>query len=61
MLHPLLVATACVLAYTAYAFPELGYDMIVRRALSATMDAITFSIVDSIVSLRQFIFGKEEL
>lgn len=50
-LHPLLVASACVLAYTAYTFPELSYDMIVRRALSATMDAITFSIVDSIVSL----------
>lgn len=48
--HPLLEATAIVLAYTAYTFSELSYDMIVRRALSATMDAITFSIVDSIVS-----------
>ncbi|XP_037048828.1 glycosylphosphatidylinositol anchor attachment 1 protein [Bradysia coprophila] len=47
--HPLLVTFASVLGVTVYTFHELPLPLLMERAFKATMNAITFSIVDSII------------
>lgn len=49
LLHPLVVSYVCVLALTWGSFPELDWKLLLVRALKATMDAITFAIVDSMI------------
>lgn len=49
-LHPLIVSYGVVLILTLNAFPELGLLAVAQRAIGATMDALTYSVVDSIVS-----------
>lgn len=54
ILHPLVVAYLAVLGFTWISFAELGFQELAKRALKAMMDALTFSVVDSIVS---YFFG----
>lgn len=61
LLNPLVLAYIAVLVVTAQSFPELAVDMLVKRALAATMDAITFSVVDSIVSIDFISYLKKIL
>lgn len=48
--NPVVVIYLLVLGITWSQFPELSFLAITHRALTASMEAITFSIVDSIVS-----------
>lgn len=50
LLHPLVIAYLAVLGFTWISFAELGFQELIKRALKAMMDALTFSVVDSIVS-----------
>lgn len=50
LLHPLVIAYLAVLGFTWISFVELGFQELAKRALKAMMDALTFSVVDSIVS-----------
>lgn len=50
LLHPLVIAYLAVLGFTWISFAELGFQELTKRALRAMMDALTFSVVDSIVS-----------
>lgn len=43
------MAYTCVLALTWASFPELGLKLLLIRAVKATMDAITFAVVDSMI------------
>lgn len=49
LLHPLIVSYGVVLILTLSAFPELGLLAVAQRAIGATMDALTYSVVDSII------------
>lgn len=49
LLHPLVIGFLAVLGFTWISFAELGFQELAKRALKATMDALTFSVVDSIV------------
>lgn len=53
--NPVVVVYVLVLAMTWSQFPELSFFAITHRALSATMDAVTFAVVDSIVSLIRIV------
>lgn len=44
-----------VLTLTWLSFGELSILLLLKRALTASMDALTFSIVDSIVSKREIL------
>jgi GPI-anchor transamidase subunit GAA1 len=55
-LNPLIASCLVVCVITAFTFPELALNEIVKRAFTATMDAITFSVVDSLVSSWQVLF-----
>jgi GPI-anchor transamidase subunit GAA1 len=50
LLHPLNAVCLAVLGITYATFPEMVLNDIVKRAFTATMDAITFSVVDSLVN-----------
>lgn len=50
VINPLSVAYLVVLGLTWWSFSELSMLALLSRALTATMDAVTFAIVDSIVS-----------
>lgn len=50
LINPLTVAYLIVLSLTWWSFSELSILSVLSRALTATMDAVTFAIVDSIVS-----------
>lgn len=51
IMNPLMVVYWIVLALTWLSFGEINFLALTQRALFASMDALTFSIVDSIVSL----------
>lgn len=51
LLNPLAAAYLTVLATTAISFAELTPKTMIYRALAVTKEAITFSVVDSIVCL----------
>lgn len=51
ILNPLMVVYMIVMALTWVSFEELSIVALAKRALFASMDALTFAIVDSIVSL----------
>lgn len=53
LLSPLMVVYWIVLALTWWSFGELSVLALIKRALFASMDALTFSIVDSIVSINE--------
>lgn len=50
-MNPLMVVYWIVLTLTWLSFGEINFLALTQRALFASMDALTFSIVDSIVSL----------
>uniref|UniRef100_U5EPK2 GPI-anchor transamidase component GPAA1 n=1 Tax=Corethrella appendiculata TaxID=1370023 RepID=U5EPK2_9DIPT len=49
LFHPLCVVYCIVIALTAYSFHELSAENILKKAVKATMDAITYSVVDSMI------------
>ncbi|XP_053950679.1 glycosylphosphatidylinositol anchor attachment 1 protein [Anastrepha ludens] len=49
LLNPIVVIYLLVLWLTLFEFPELALSDVARRAFGATVDAITFSIMDSII------------
>jgi len=49
LINPLTVSYLSVLGLTWWSFSELSVLAILSRALTATMDAVTFAIVDSII------------
>lgn len=49
-MNPLMVMYLIVLILTWWSFGEMSILALAQRALYASMDALTFSIVDSIVS-----------
>lgn len=51
--NPLMIVYVIVLTLTWLSFGELSILMMLKRALVASMDALTFSIVDSIVSEKK--------
>lgn len=58
LLNPLVLIYLIVFAVTAYNFNELTFCGIAARALSATAEAITFSVTDSMVRERKLRFTK---
>lgn len=61
LLNPLVVAYAAVLAMTVYNFPELSVELWAGRALAALAEAITFAVVDSMVSGCDIVLFNEFL
>lgn len=51
LLNPLVVVYVIVLIMSFYEFPELTLQQLFPRALTAAMDAATFALIDSVVSL----------
>ncbi|XP_058833585.1 glycosylphosphatidylinositol anchor attachment 1 protein [Topomyia yanbarensis] len=49
LLHPLMVTYLVLLGVTCALFPELSLKGLLGKALTATMDAITYSVVDSMI------------
>uniref|UniRef100_A0A182TRU7 GPI-anchor transamidase component GPAA1 n=1 Tax=Anopheles melas TaxID=34690 RepID=A0A182TRU7_9DIPT len=49
LINPLVVLYGVLLALTWYLFPELAFKPMLSKALTATMDALTFSVVDSMI------------
>ncbi|XP_055594738.1 glycosylphosphatidylinositol anchor attachment 1 protein [Uranotaenia lowii] len=49
VLHPLTIVYLVLLAVTIHLFPELTIRAATNKALTATMDAITYSVVDSMI------------
>nr|XP_040231731.2 glycosylphosphatidylinositol anchor attachment 1 protein [Anopheles coluzzii] len=49
LINPLVVLYCVLLALTWYLFPELAFKPMLNKALTATMDALTFSVVDSMI------------
>lgn len=53
VVNPLMIVYFIVLTLTWLSFGELSILLLLKRALVASMDALTFSIVDSIVSKKE--------
>lgn len=53
LLNPMCVTYGAVLAATVFSFPEMGPAGWLTRATTATAEAITFAVVDSMVSIRE--------
>lgn len=53
VVNPLMIVYFIVLTLTWLSFEELSILLLLKRALVASMDALTFSIVDSIVSKKE--------
>lgn len=51
LIHPLIVVYGIILAMSLVAFPELNFNHILEKSFRATVDGITYSVVDSLVSL----------
>ncbi|XP_058462520.1 glycosylphosphatidylinositol anchor attachment 1 protein [Malaya genurostris] len=49
ILHPLVIVYLILLVVTCALFPELTVNGLLGKALTATMDAITYSVVDSMI------------
>ncbi|EDS27747.1 GPI transamidase component GAA1 [Culex quinquefasciatus] len=49
LLHPLVGVYLVLFATTCYLFPELTLQAMAKKAVTATMDAITYSVVDSMI------------
>lgn len=50
LLNPMVVIYTVVLVLTFYEFPELTFQQLLLRAVTAVMDAVTFALIDSVVS-----------
>lgn len=50
LLNPMVVIYTIILIMTFYQFPELTFQQLLLRAVTAAMDAVTFALVDSVVS-----------
>lgn len=50
LLNPLVVIYTIILIMSFYQFPELTFQQLLLRAASAAMDAVTFALIDSVVS-----------
>lgn len=50
LVHPLTLIYAVVLAMSYSSFHEMGFEYIFDKSLKATVDGITYSVVDSMVS-----------
>ncbi|XP_058117410.1 glycosylphosphatidylinositol anchor attachment 1 protein [Anopheles ziemanni] len=49
LINPMAVLYFVVVALTWHLFPELDFKPLLNKALTATMDALTFSVVDSMI------------
>lgn len=50
LVHPLALVYAIILALSYTSFHEMGFQYIFDKSLKATVDALTYSVVDSMVS-----------
>ncbi|EDW06772.1 glycosylphosphatidylinositol anchor attachment 1 protein [Drosophila mojavensis] len=49
LLNPMVVIYTVVLVLTFYEFPELTFQQLLLRAVTAVMDAVTFALIDSVI------------
>lgn len=52
LVHPLAIVYGVVLAMSLTSFPELNFNHTLDKSFKATVDGITYSVVDSLVSLK---------
>lgn len=58
LVHPLMLVYGVILAMSFSSFPEMNFNYVVDKSFHATVDGITYSVVDSLVSLScSFISG----
>lgn len=50
MFHPLTIVYGVILAMSFSSFPEMNFNYILDKSFHATVDGITYSVVDSLVS-----------
>lgn len=50
LVHPLTIVYGVILAMSFLSFPEMNYNNILDKSFHATVDGITYSVVDSLVS-----------
>jgi GPI-anchor transamidase subunit GAA1 len=50
--HPISILHALILGLTFNAFPEIQFSAVLEKSVSATIDAITYAVVDSLVSVN---------
>lgn len=60
LLNPMCMTFGAVLAATVYSFPELGPAKWLTRATAATAEAITFAVVDSMVSALTYAVDRRK-
>ncbi|CRK93004.1 CLUMA_CG006533, isoform A [Clunio marinus] len=61
LVHPLTIIYVVVFTMSYSSFAEMSLSYIFDKSLKATLDGITYSVVDSLVSLNLYLFGGNQV